>query len=66
MENYVEKANKLLNEEKNHAILLTGITLLTEMCLLDKNVLNDTRKVNKLIYKLYNYIFLFLFFNTYI
>jgi AP-1 complex subunit gamma-1 len=44
MENYVEKANKLLNEEKNHAILLTGITLLTEMCLLDKNVLNDTRK----------------------
>lgn len=44
MENYVVKANKLLNEEKNHAILLTGTTLLTEMCLLDKNVLNDTRK----------------------
>ena len=50
MENYVVKANKLLNEEKNHAILLTGTTLLTEMCLLDKNVLNDTRKVNKYIY----------------
>eukprot|EP00833_Pecoramyces_ruminatium_P005917 jgi/Orpsp1_1/1179949/evm.model.c7180000071519.1 len=44
MENYVVRANKLLNEEKNHAILLTGTTLLTEMCLLDKNVLNDTRK----------------------
>jgi len=45
MENYVIKANKLLNEEKNHAILLTGTTLLTEMCKMDKNVLNDTRKV---------------------
>jgi len=44
MENYVIKANKLLNEEKNHAILLTGTTLLTEMCKMDKNVLNDTRK----------------------
>ncbi|ORX47566.1 hypothetical protein BCR36DRAFT_584667 [Piromyces finnis] len=44
MENYVERANKLLNEEKNHAILLTGTSLLTEMCQMDKNVLNDTRK----------------------
>ncbi|OUM70445.1 hypothetical protein PIROE2DRAFT_56756 [Piromyces sp. E2] len=44
MENYVVRANKLLNEEKNHAILLTGTTLLTEMCKMDKNVLNDTRK----------------------
>jgi len=44
MENYVVRANKLLNEEKNHAILLTGTTLLTEMCQMDKNVLNDTRK----------------------
>ncbi|ORX84048.1 Adaptor protein complex AP-1 gamma subunit [Anaeromyces robustus] len=44
LDNYVIRANKLLNEEKNHAILLTGTTLLIEMCQLSKNVLNDTRK----------------------
>jgi len=44
LENYVVRATKLLNEEKNHAILLTGTTLLIEMCQMNKNVLNDTRK----------------------
>ncbi|KAJ3227535.1 clathrin associated protein complex large subunit [Clydaea vesicula] len=42
MENYQTKVKGLLNE-RNHAVLLTGVTLLTEMCMLSQEILNDSK-----------------------
>jgi AP-1 complex subunit gamma-1 len=44
MENFIARAKSLLNE-RNHGVLLTGITLLTEMCLQDPEILTDVRSV---------------------
>ncbi|KAJ1561590.1 clathrin associated protein complex large subunit [Cladochytrium tenue] len=42
MENFVDKAKGLLNE-RNHAVLMTGITLVIEMCKQDPEVLESLR-----------------------
>ncbi|KAJ1551251.1 clathrin associated protein complex large subunit, partial [Nowakowskiella sp. JEL0078] len=43
MENFVTRAKNLLNE-RNHGVLLTGITLLTEMCRVNPEVTTEIRK----------------------
>ncbi|KAI9352037.1 Clathrin/coatomer adaptor, adaptin-like protein [Obelidium mucronatum] len=45
LENYQTKAIQLLHE-KHHGVLLTGVTLLTEMCKIDSNVAEDLRKTS--------------------
>ncbi|KAJ3409421.1 clathrin associated protein complex large subunit [Chytridiales sp. JEL 0842] len=42
LENFTARAKSLLND-RNHGVLLTGVTLLTEMCLLDSGILADLR-----------------------
>ncbi|KAJ3150988.1 clathrin associated protein complex large subunit [Geranomyces michiganensis] len=42
LENFVSRAKSLLNE-RNHGVLLTGVTLLTEMCKMSDDVLVDLR-----------------------
>ncbi|KAJ3148989.1 clathrin associated protein complex large subunit [Geranomyces variabilis] len=42
LENFVSRAKSLLNE-RNHGVLLTGVTLLTEMCKMSDEVLVDLR-----------------------
>ncbi|KAI8917709.1 Clathrin/coatomer adaptor, adaptin-like protein [Powellomyces hirtus] len=42
MENFVSRAKSLLNE-RNHGVLLTGVTLLTEMCKMSDEILVDLR-----------------------
>ncbi|KAJ3017682.1 clathrin associated protein complex large subunit [Thoreauomyces humboldtii] len=42
LENFTLRAKSLLNE-RNHGVLLTGITLLTEMCKMSNDVLVDLR-----------------------
>lgn len=44
MENFLSRAKNLLNE-RNHGVLLTGITLLTEMCRMNGEVTVELRKV---------------------
>ncbi|KAJ3127538.1 clathrin associated protein complex large subunit [Nowakowskiella sp. JEL0407] len=43
LENFLEKAKNLLHE-RNHGVLITGITLLTEMCRIDASVTENIRK----------------------
>ncbi|KAJ3114180.1 clathrin associated protein complex large subunit [Phlyctochytrium bullatum] len=43
IENFQARAKGLLNE-RNHGVLLTGITLLIEMCRLDPQITNDIRQ----------------------
>ncbi|KAJ3196947.1 clathrin associated protein complex large subunit [Irineochytrium annulatum] len=43
IENFQSRAKGLLNE-RNHGVLLTGITLLTEMCKLDPLITDDIRQ----------------------
>ncbi|KND01869.1 uncharacterized protein SPPG_03659 [Spizellomyces punctatus DAOM BR117] len=42
LENFQSRAKSLLNE-RNHGVLLTGITLLTEMCKMSEEVTTDLR-----------------------
>ncbi|KAJ3333282.1 clathrin associated protein complex large subunit [Blyttiomyces sp. JEL0837] len=42
MENFANRAKSLLNE-RNHSVLLTGVTLLIDMCNRDPELLNDVR-----------------------
>lgn len=44
LENYVQRAKGLL-QDRNHGVLLTGITLITEMCQIDESCLDEYRKV---------------------
>ncbi|KAI9197178.1 adaptin N terminal region-domain-containing protein [Polychytrium aggregatum] len=44
MENFFPKARNFVNE-RNHGVLLTGITLLTEMCAINKEVIPEVRKL---------------------
>jgi AP-1 complex subunit gamma-1 len=43
IENYLGKAKALL-VERNHAVLLTGVTLLTEMCSLSEGVIVECKR----------------------
>ncbi|KAG8884936.1 clathrin associated protein complex large subunit [Tulasnella sp. 331] len=43
LENYIAKAKALLSD-RNHGVLLTGITLITEMCQIDESCLEEYRK----------------------
>ncbi|EPZ33272.1 AP-1 complex subunit gamma-1-like protein [Rozella allomycis CSF55] len=43
-ENFVSRCRTLLNE-RNHGVLMTGITLITEQCLIHKDSLNEYRKM---------------------
>lgn len=43
MENFLARAKALLNE-RNHAVLMTGVTLLTEMCKQDPSVLSSIKE----------------------
>ncbi|KAG8902033.1 clathrin associated protein complex large subunit [Tulasnella sp. 403] len=43
LENYVTKAKALLSD-RNHGVLLSGITLISEMCQMDQNCLDEFRK----------------------
>ncbi|KAJ3033584.1 clathrin associated protein complex large subunit [Rhizophlyctis rosea] len=43
LENFVQRAKNLLNE-RNHGVLLTGVTLLIEMCQIDPEITSDLRK----------------------
>lgn len=47
LENFVAKAKSLLNE-RNHGVLLTGITLMIELCEQDSTTVDYFRKVNRL------------------
>jgi len=48
IENYLSKAKHLLNE-RNHAVLMTGITLLTEMCSMSAEVVQDCKANDKVV-----------------
>lgn len=51
-ENYIQRAKKLL-AERHHGVLLTAITLLTEMCKQNQAVTKEIRKVKYIIYTFY-------------
>lgn len=53
---YVDKAKNMLTE-KNHAVLLTGLTLMAELCKLNPNVVRDYRAVSFRMILLYVFIF---------
>ena len=42
LENFITRAKGLL-QEKNHAVMLTGITLITELCVLSQDAANEFR-----------------------
>jgi AP-1 complex subunit gamma-1 len=44
MDHFTNKAKSLL-QDRNHGVLLTGITLVTEMCELDESICDEFRKV---------------------
>jgi AP-1 complex subunit gamma-1 len=44
LENFVSRAVNLLNE-RNHGVLLTGVTLLIEMCHSNPEFLTEVKKV---------------------
>ena len=44
MDHFTTKAKALL-QDRNHGVLLAGITLVTEMCELDESVCAEFRKV---------------------
>lgn len=46
LENYVQKAKALLSD-RNHGVLLSGITLISEMCEIDESCLEEFRKVSE-------------------
>ena len=48
-DHFTSKAKNLLTD-RNHGVLLTAITLVTEMCQIDTAILNDFRSVSLLIY----------------
>jgi AP-1 complex subunit gamma-1 len=48
MDHFTTKAKALL-QDRNHGVLLAGITLVTEMCALDEGVCNEFRQVSHLI-----------------
>ena len=50
-ENFLSKAKSLLND-RNHGVLLTAITLITEMCSKNLETLQTFRKVYNLIAQL--------------
>lgn len=45
LENFVNRAKQILSD-KNHGVLLCGVTLTTEICMADPNVLEEFRKVS--------------------
>lgn len=45
MDHFTTKAKALL-QDRNHGVLLAGITLVTEMCAMDENVCNEFRQVS--------------------
>lgn len=47
LEHFHSRAKSLLNE-RNHGVLLTGVTLLIEMCRMSEEVLIDLREVRLL------------------
>ncbi|WVR07142.1 hypothetical protein IAU60_004183 [Kwoniella sp. DSM 27419] len=50
MDHFVNKAKSLL-QDRNHGVLLAGITLITEMCQMDENVCAEFRKATGLLVK---------------
>ncbi|WWC89432.1 uncharacterized protein L201_004356 [Kwoniella dendrophila CBS 6074] len=50
MDHFVSKAKSLL-QDRNHGVLLAGITLITEMCELDEKVCDEFRKATGLLVK---------------
>jgi AP-1 complex subunit gamma-1 len=48
-DHFTSKAKNLLTD-RNHGVLLTAITLVTEMCQIDTAILNEFRSVSVLIY----------------
>lgn len=45
MDHFTTKSKALL-QDRNHGVLLAGITLVTEMCALDQGVCNEFRQVS--------------------
>jgi hypothetical protein len=45
MDHFTTKAKSLL-QDRNHGVLLAGITLVTEMCAADESVCDDFRQVS--------------------
>lgn len=45
MDHFTTKAKSLL-QDRNHGVLLAGITLVTEMCAADDSVCDDFRQVS--------------------
>ncbi|KAK8864299.1 hypothetical protein IAR55_001545 [Kwoniella newhampshirensis] len=50
MDHFTNKAKALL-QDRNHGVLLTGITLITEMCELDDKICDEFRKATGLLVK---------------
>ncbi|WVQ99305.1 hypothetical protein IAU59_006437 [Kwoniella sp. CBS 9459] len=50
MDHFVNKAKSLL-QDRNHGVLLAGVTLITEMCALDERVCDEFRKATGLLVK---------------
>ncbi|ORY34120.1 putative gamma-adaptin [Naematelia encephala] len=50
MDHFTSKAKSLL-QDRNHGVLLAGITLVTEMCELDESICNEFRKATGLLVK---------------
>ena len=46
-DHFVSRSTSLLSD-RNHGVLLCGITLVTDMCAMDQDTLNGFRKVNHL------------------
>jgi AP-1 complex subunit gamma-1 len=46
MDHFTSKAKSLL-QDRNHGVLLAGITLVTEMCELDEGICAEFRKVRR-------------------
>lgn len=46
MDHFTHKAKSLL-QDRNHGVLLAGITLVTEMCELDEGICAEFRKVRR-------------------
>jgi AP-1 complex subunit gamma-1 len=44
MDHFIQKAKSLL-QDRNHGVLLAGITLVTEMCEIDESICDEFRKV---------------------
>ncbi|WVW83795.1 hypothetical protein I302_105816 [Kwoniella bestiolae CBS 10118] len=50
MDHFISKAKSLI-QDRNHGVLLAGITLITEMCELDEKVCDEFRKATGLLVK---------------